>query len=78
MAAMTLDEFFNMAQLGGQLKACHDIFEIMSKDELSTDEITNQLAAYQSETFKNFQHAQLKFKMADSKVRMDEDSIETL
>lgn len=78
MAAMTLDEFFELAQLGGQIKACHDIFEIMKKDELSTDEITNQLAAYQAETFKNFQHAQLKFKMADGKVRMDEDSIETL
>lgn len=78
MAAMTLDEFFELAQLGGQIKACHDIFEILGDKDLKWEEITDKLEEYQKTVFKDFQHSQLKFKMADGKVRMDEDSIETL
>lgn len=78
MAAMTLDEFFELAQLGGQIKACHDIFEILGDKDLKWEEITDKLEEYQKTVFKDFQHSQLKFKMADGKVRTDEDSIETL
>lgn len=78
MAAMTLDEFFNLAQLGGQIKACHDIFEILQDGNLKPEEITYKLAKYQEDVVKDFQRSQLKFKMANGKVRMDEDSIETL
>lgn len=78
MAAMTLDEFFELAQLGGQIKACHDIFEILGDKDLSWEEMTDKLEKYQKSVFKDFQHSQLKFKMAGGKVRTDEDSIETL
>lgn len=78
MAAMTLDEFFELAQLGGQIKACHDIFEILGDKDLKWEEMTDKLAEYQKTVFKKFQHSQLKFKMAGGKVRTDEDSIETL
>lgn len=78
MAAMTLDEFFNLAQLGGQIKACHDIFEILGDKNLKWEEMTEKLESYQKTVLKDFQRAQLKFKMANGKVRMDEDSIETL
>jgi len=78
MAAMTLDEFFELAQLGGQIKACHDIFEVLQDGKLTPEEITKKLEEYQKSVFKDFQHSQLKFKMAGGKVRTDEDSIETL
>ena len=78
MAAMTLDEFFDMAELGGRIKACYDIFEILKEENLSPTEVTEKLSKYKEDAFKKFQKAQLKFRMADGKVRMDEDSIETL
>lgn len=78
MAAMTLDEFFELAQLGGQIKACHDIFEILGDKDLGWEEMTDKLEKYQKTVFKEFQRSQLKFKMAGGKVRTDEDSIETL
>lgn len=78
MATMTLDEFFELAQLGGQIKACHDIFEILGDKDLKWEEMTEKLDEYQKTVFKDFQHSQLKFKMAGGKVRTDEDSIETL
>lgn len=78
MAAMTLNEFFDMAELGGRIRACYDIFEILKEDNLSPAEMTEKLSEYKEDAFKKFQRAQLKFKMANGKVRMDEDSIETL
>lgn len=78
MAPMTLDDFFNMAQLGGQIKACHDIFKILQNDDISPEEKSMTLGLYQSDVVKDFKKAQLKFKMANGKVRMDEDSIEGL
>lgn len=78
MAAMTLDEFFELAQLGGQIKACHDIFEVLQDSNLTPEEITYKLAKYQESVVNDFKRSQLKFKMAGGKVRTDEDSIETL
>ena len=75
-APITLDEFFDMAQLGGQIKACHDIFEILRTEDETT--VSDKLSEYQSDIFKKFKRAQLKFKMAGGKVRLDEESIESL
>lgn len=73
--AITLDEFFEMAKLGGQIKAIHDIFEIINE---GSDDMSNQLQNYQKSVVEEFKKAQLKFKMGGGKVRMDEDSIEGL
>lgn len=76
--AMTLDEFFEMAQLGGQIKACHDIFEILQNDKMTPEEQSMALGTYQVETLEEFKKAQLKFKMGNGKVRTDEDSVDSL
>lgn len=76
--AMTLDEFFDMAQLGGQIKACHDIFEILQNDKMTPEEKSATLGEYQANTLEAFKKAQLKFKMSDGRVRTDEESIESL
>ncbi len=76
--AMTLDEFFDMAQLGGQIKACHDIFEILQNDSMTPEQQSLALGKYQAEVFENFKKSQLKFKMSEGRVRMDEDSIDSL
>lgn len=76
--AMTLDEFFDMAQLGGQIKACHDIFEILQNDSMTPEQKSLALGQYQTETVEKFKKAQLKFKMGHGKVRTDENSIDTL
>ena len=78
MTPITLDEFFEMAQLGGQIKACYDIFLILNDDDLGPEEITKSLQKYQQDTFVKFQKAQLRFKSGGSKVRMDEESVEGL
>lgn len=74
---ITLDEFFNMAASGGQLKACHDIFKILQSDATPA-EISQKLSDYQSSVLKEFKSAQLRFKMGGGKVRTDIESIETL
>lgn len=76
--AMTLDEFFEMAQLGGQIKACHDIFEILQNDTMTPEEKSTALGEYQAGALEAFKKAQLKFKMSDGRVRTDEESIESL
>lgn len=76
--AMDLNEFFDMAESGGQIKACHDIFEILQAEGLSPEERTIKLSQYQDEVLKKFTKLQLKFKMGQGKVRMDEDSIDKL
>jgi len=76
--AMNLDEFFEMAKLGGQIQACHDIFEILQLKDITPEQITNKLALYQKGVVDKFKKSQLKFKMGNGKVRMDEDSIESL
>lgn len=73
--AITLDEFFNMAQLGGQIKAVHDIFDILNEGGDNTSE---KLQEYQKNVVDNFKKAQLRFKMGGGKVRMDDESIESL
>ena len=78
MTPITLDEFFDMAQLGGQIKACYDIFEVLNDDTLSPEQIAQKLQDYQQDVLKQFQKAQLRFKSGGSKVRMDEDSVEEL
>ena len=75
MTAMTLDEFFNMAQLGGQIKAIHDIFEIINED---SDDMADKLQNYQKNVVDDFKKAQIRFKMGGGKVRMDDESIESL
>ena len=76
--AMDLNEFFDMAESGGQIKACHDIFEILQEEGLSPEERTIKLSQYQDEVLKKFTKLQLKFKMGQGKVRMDENSVESL
>lgn len=72
---VTLDEFFNMAQLGGQIKAIHDIFEIVNE---GGDDLSEKLQEYQKNVVEDFKKAQIRFKMGGGKVRMDEESIESL
>lgn len=76
--AMDLNEFFDMAESGGQIKACHDIFMILQEENLSPEERTIKLSQYQDEILKKFTKLQLKFKMGQGKVRMDENSIDSL
>lgn len=76
--AMNLNQFFDMAESGGQIKACHDIFMILQEKGLSSEERTAKLSQYQDEVVQKFTKLQLKFKMAKGKVRMDEESIESL
>lgn len=78
MTPITLDEFFELAMLGGQIKACHDIYHLLTDDALDPDTISIKLLEYQQETFKEFQKMQLRFKSGGSRVRMDEESIEGL
>ncbi len=72
---VTLDEFFNMAQLGGQIKAIHDIFEIVNE---GGDDLSEKLQEYQKNVVEDFKKAQIRFKMGGGKVRMDDESIESL
>lgn len=74
---ITLDEFFEMAQLGGQIKAYHDIIELMDECE-DGKEFNNKLISNFKLINKDFSNAALKFKMGGGKVRMDEESIEGL
>ena len=76
--AMDLNQFFDMAESGGQIKACHDIFMILQAEGLSPEERTIKLSQYQDEVLKKFTKLQLKFKMGQGKIRMDEDSIDKL
>lgn len=76
--AISLDEFFEMAKTGGQLQACHDIFEIINNKDYDEDETMRQLVLYQQNAFSEFKKASLKFKMNGSMVAVDEDSIESL
>lgn len=72
---VTLDEFFELAKLGGQIKAVHDIFDILNADG---DDTSEKLQEYQKNVVEDFKKAQLRFKMGGGKVRMDEESIESL
>lgn len=74
---ITLDEFFEMAQLGGQIQACHDIFEMMDECE-DAEEFSDRLTKYFENVNKQFKASALKFKMGGGKVRMDEESIDGL
>jgi hypothetical protein len=74
---ITLDEFFEMAKLGGQIKAIHDIFEILQESN-TQETMGRELYEYQESVLEKFKKAQLKFKMGGSKVRMDEESIDSL
>lgn len=76
--AVNLDEFFDMAQAGGQIKACHDIFMILQTEEFSPEEKSAKLSEYQDDVLKKFTKLQLKFKMGQGKVRLDEASIDSL
>ena len=78
MTPITLDEFFELAQLGGQLQASHDIFHIINDNDLTPEETTKRLVEYHEATFAKFKKAQLRFKSGGGRVRMDEESIEGL
>lgn len=75
--AISLDEFFNMAQYGGQIKATHDIYTMLM-EEKDPDALQEKLKNYKEETEKKFRKAALKFKMNGSQVAVDEESIEGL
>ena len=76
-APITLDEFFEMAQLGGRIQACHDIFGMMDECE-DAEEFADRSTRYFENVNKQFKAAALKFKMGGGKVRMDEESIDGL
>ena len=76
--AISLDEFFEMAKLGGQITACHDIFEIINNKDYDEKETTRQLMLYQQNAVSEFKKASLKFKMNSSMVAVDEESVESL
>lgn len=76
--AMDLNEFFDMAESGGQIKACHYIFMILQEEDLSPEERAIKLSKYQDEVLKKFTKLQLKFKMGQGKVRTDVDSVDSL
>lgn len=75
---ITLDEFFDMAQLGGQIKAYHDIIDLMNECDGDDEEFANKLMSNIANLHHDLKTAALKFKMGGSKVRMDEESIEGL
>lgn len=75
---ITLDEFFDMAQLGGQIKAYHDIIELMNECHGDSDEFVAKIMSNFKNLHYGFKSAALKFKMGGSKVRMDEESIDGL
>lgn len=75
---ITLDEFFEMAQLGGQIKAYHDIIELMNECHGDGDEFIAKIMSNFKLLNKDFTNVALKFKMGGSKVRMDEESIDGL
>lgn len=77
-APITLDEFFNMAQLGGQIKAYHDIIELINECHGDGEEFIAKIMSNFKLINKNFSNAALKFRMGGSKVRMDEESIDGL
>lgn len=76
--AISLDEFFEMAKLGGQIKACHDIFDIINNKDYDEKETTRQLMLYQQNSVSEFKKASLKFKMNGGMVAVDEESVESL
>lgn len=75
---ITLDEFFDMAQLGGQIKAYHDIIEIINEYHGDGDEIIAKIMSDFKNLHHDFKASALKFKMGSGKVRMDEESIDGL
>lgn len=76
--AVSLDEFFDMAKLGGQIQACHDIFDILGEKDADPAKITIALSEYQDDVVKKFKKAQLRFKMNGSMVAVDEESVDSL
>jgi len=75
---ITLDEFFEMAQLGGQIKAYHDIIELMNECHGDGDEFIAKIMSNFTNLHHDLKAAALKFKMGGGKVRMDEESIDGL
>lgn len=76
--AISLDEFWDMAVLGGKIQAIHDIFKILDEKDKDAATITMELSEYQNNAQKEFRKASLKFKMNKSEVAVDEVSIESL
>lgn len=77
-APITLDEFFEMAQLGGQIKAYHDIIDLMNECDGDSEEFAMKIMTNFTNLHHNLKAAALKFKMGGCKVRMDEESIDGL
>lgn len=75
---ITLDEFFEMAQLGGQIKAYHDIIELINECHGDGEEFIAKIMSNFKLLNKNFTKAALNFRMGGGKVRMDEESIDGL
>jgi len=75
--AITLDEFFEMARLGGEIQAYHDIIELMDSCEDSA-EFSNKLTSNFKLINQDFRKAALKFKSNAGRVRFDEESIDSL
>lgn len=65
---MTSDEFMELFSLGGQLKACNYIFEVLNNDDLSADEKVMELAKYNDECKEAFKKLRLKWNMAKGEI----------
>lgn len=76
--AISLDEFWDMAVLGGKIAAIHDIFEILGEKDKDPAKLTMELSEYQNNVNDAFRKASLRFKMNKSEVAVDEESIESL
>lgn len=60
---MDIENLFELAELGGQLKACHDIFSVLQADGMSDEERVQKLQDYHSETADNFKKKRLAYEM---------------
>lgn len=76
--AINLDEFWDLAALGGKVQAIHDIFEILGEKDKDPAELTMELSEYRNGVNDAFKKASLKFKMNKSEVFIDDESIESL
>lgn len=76
--AINLDEFWDLAALGGKVQATYDIFKILNDKDKNSAEMTMELLEYQNNVHNEFKKASLRFKMNKSEVFIDDESIESL
>lgn len=65
--ASTYEHSMELLILGGQLKACHDIFEILQADDLTDAERTMKLAKYQSDLSEQFKRRKAMYELSQKR-----------